>query len=55
MKMVLRLAAPCDGVVAELGCAEGDMIARHSLVAEVRPPQVEAAAGGADSARREEP
>ncbi|MDP6567376.1 MAG: biotin carboxylase N-terminal domain-containing protein [Alphaproteobacteria bacterium] len=37
MKMELRLTAPCDGVVAELACGEGDMIERHSFVAEVRP------------------
>ncbi len=39
MKMELRLTAPCDGVVAELGCVEGEMIARHSVVAEIRPHQ----------------
>jgi 3-methylcrotonyl-CoA carboxylase alpha subunit len=39
MKMELHLTAPCDGVVAELGCAEGEMIARHSVVAEIRPHQ----------------
>ena len=37
MKMELQLAAPCDGVVVELACSEGDVIARHSIVAEVRP------------------
>lgn len=39
MKMELRLTAPCDGIIAELGCAEGDMIARHSFVVEVKPPE----------------
>ena len=39
MKMELRLTAPCDGVVEKLACAEGDMIERHSVVAEVRPDQ----------------
>ncbi|MEE8546034.1 MAG: biotin/lipoyl-containing protein, partial [Alphaproteobacteria bacterium] len=39
MKMELRLTAPCDGVVEKIACAEGDMIERHSVVAEVRPDQ----------------
>jgi biotin carboxyl carrier protein len=37
MKMEIRLTAPCDGVVATLACAEGDMVARHAFIAEVRP------------------
>ncbi|MDP6692344.1 MAG: acetyl-CoA carboxylase biotin carboxyl carrier protein subunit, partial [Alphaproteobacteria bacterium] len=37
MKMEIRLTAPCDGVVAALTCAEGDMVARHAFIAEVRP------------------
>jgi 3-methylcrotonyl-CoA carboxylase alpha subunit len=37
MKMELRIAAPCDGVVTRIGCAEGDMIERHAFVAEVEP------------------
>jgi biotin carboxyl carrier protein len=36
MKMELRVAAPCDGVVSMLNCAEGDMIERHSPVAEIQ-------------------
>ncbi len=35
MKMELRVVAPCDGVVTVLNCAEGDMIERHSAVAEI--------------------
>ena len=37
MKMELRITAPCDGVVARIGCAEGDLVERHALVAEVEP------------------
>ncbi len=39
MKMELRVAAPCDGVVSVLNCAEGDMIERHSAVAEIQAPE----------------
>jgi len=39
MKMEIRLTAPCDGVVAALTCAEGDMVARHAFIAEVRPDE----------------
>jgi 3-methylcrotonyl-CoA carboxylase alpha subunit len=37
MKMELRIAAPCDGVVARIGCVEGDMVERHSFVVELEP------------------
>ncbi|MDP6708034.1 MAG: biotin carboxylase N-terminal domain-containing protein [Alphaproteobacteria bacterium] len=40
MKMELRLAAPCDGVVAALACAEGDMVERHGLLAEVHHQEI---------------
>ena len=44
MKMELRLAAPCDGIVATLACAEGDMVERHGLLAEVQPQDAPQAA-----------
>ncbi len=37
MKMELRIVAPCDGTVARIGCAEGDLVERHTFVAEVEP------------------
>ncbi|MDP6623867.1 MAG: biotin carboxylase N-terminal domain-containing protein [Alphaproteobacteria bacterium] len=40
MKMELRVAAPCDGVVSVLSCAEGDMIERHSPVAEIQATEL---------------
>jgi 3-methylcrotonyl-CoA carboxylase alpha subunit len=43
MKMELRLSAPCD-VVAALACAEGDMVERHGLLAEVQPQDAPATA-----------
>ena len=36
MKMELSMLAPCDGVIVSLNCQEGDMIERHSFVAEVK-------------------
>ncbi|MCG8673259.1 MAG: biotin/lipoyl-binding protein, partial [Pseudomonadales bacterium] len=35
MKMELAIPAPKDGIVSRLMCGEGDMIERHSLVAEI--------------------
>ena len=35
MKMELSIVAPWDGVVTELGCAQGDMVERNSFVAQV--------------------
>jgi len=40
MKMEIRLTAPCDGVLAVLSCAEGDMVERHAFIAEVEPREV---------------
>ena len=41
MKMEIRLTAPCDGVLAALTCAEGDMVERHAFIAEVEPLDIQ--------------
>ena len=36
MKMELSITAPWDGVIAELGCAQGDMVERNGFVMEIQ-------------------
>lgn len=37
MKMEMRVSAPMDGIVAEIQCAEGDMVTRGQILAVIKP------------------